>query len=66
MRPPMPMDRPCAFPALLQHEPGHGIVGKLFQDGAIGALRRGEIASLKILRSSPGHRAELLVPIADA
>ena len=54
------------FLAFHQHKLSHGIAGKVIKDRAIRQLRRRNIASLEILRSLPGHRAELLIPIADA
>jgi hypothetical protein len=58
------MGRPVL--TFLQHKLGHGITGKVVKNLAIGALRRRKIASLELLRGLPGHRAKLLIPIADA
>ena len=51
---------------ILQHELGHGIARKVVKDGPISALCRRKVASLDVFRGLPGHRAELLVPIANS
>src|SRR5260221_14347460 len=51
--------------ALRHHELRQGILGKLVQDVTVGTLCCGKIASLELLRGLPGHRAQLLIPIAD-
>jgi len=50
---------------LRHHELRQGILGKLVQDVTVGTLCCRKIASLELLRGLPGHRAQLLIPIAD-
>src|SRR4051812_20978236 len=54
-----------AFLALLQHELGHGIAGKVVEDRAIGAPCCRKIASLELSRGKPRRFAQLFIPIAN-
>src|SRR5882724_12712453 len=52
----------CAF---RDHEPGKRIFGELLQDVTISTLCGRQISGLELLRGLPGHRAQLLIPIAN-